>query len=234
MSNGSRAFAPALEFRSLDRFFDRFARFTMRDDVFRRRLVVEMALKRGQRVLDVGCGTGSLLLEVKAQQPGAEVVGIDPDPDILSIAREKARGAAVPIALDVGYADHLPYADGSFDHVVSTLAFHHLTSQERRAALREAMRVLRPGGGLHIGDFGQPASFLRPLMVPLASVGGGGAAPTTWPGACRSSSSRPGSGTCGRPLASAPASPSPSACCTRAGRATVRAEPASGTPGAWS
>jgi ubiquinone/menaquinone biosynthesis C-methylase UbiE len=171
MSKDSRAFAPALEFRSLDRFFDRFARFTMRDDVFRRRLVQEMGVRPGERVLDVGCGTGTLLLEVQAQQPGAEIVGIDPDPDILSIAREKARRAAVSIALDVGFADELPYADATFDHVVSTLAFHHLTTGERQAALREAMRVLRPGGGLHIGDFGPPARIARPLLLPLVSVG---------------------------------------------------------------
>lgn len=131
---------------------------------------------RGSLAPSWSVGCSRMLLEVMGQEPGAEAQGIDPDADILSIAREKARRAGVAIALDVGFADELPHGDASFDHVVSTLAFHHLTPEEKDAALREAMRVLKPGGGLHIGDFGRPARILRPLMVPLVSIGAARAA----------------------------------------------------------
>ena len=95
-------------------------------DAVRRVLVQQVACRAGDRVLEIGCGTGSLLLAVKQAQPGAEVVGLDPDPAALAIARRKADRAGVPIRTDQGYADELPYADASFDRVLSSRMFHHL------------------------------------------------------------------------------------------------------------
>jgi SAM-dependent methyltransferase len=89
----------------------------MRVDGLRDRLIEQIGVQAGERVLDVGCGTGTLLLRINAAQPAAVVVGVDPDPDILSIAREKAKRAGVEIDLEVGFADRLPYADGTFDRV---------------------------------------------------------------------------------------------------------------------
>ena len=117
-------------------------------------LIAEARLAPGQRVLDVGCGTGSLALRIRSQLPGVEVVGLDPDPKALAIARRKAVRAGVEIRFDEGYADALPYADAGFDRVTSSFMLHHLDLATRQAMLREALRALRPGGSLHLVDFG--------------------------------------------------------------------------------
>jgi ubiquinone/menaquinone biosynthesis C-methylase UbiE len=136
-------------------------------DAARRVLVQQIAPRPGDRVLEIGCGTGSLLLAVKQAQPGAEVVGLDPDPAALAIARRKAERAGVPIRTDQGYADELPYADASFDRVLSSFMFHHLPRAVKAAALREARRVLKPGGRFHMVDFGGPGSGRRGFIAHL-------------------------------------------------------------------
>jgi ubiquinone/menaquinone biosynthesis C-methylase UbiE len=167
-SAGNRRFVRALELRVLSRFYDPVLR-VLRMDVLRGRLVEQMDVGPGERILDVGCGTGTLLLAIKAAQPGADVAGLDPDPDILSIARRKAGLAGAEIRFDIGFADRLPHADDSFDRVVSTLAFHHLTRREKTDALAEAYRVLKPGGRLHIVDLCRPRGVLmRALTLPMA------------------------------------------------------------------
>ena len=160
-----RPFVPALGFRALNPLFDPLVGLLMRERAFKGRLVDQMELKPGHHVLDVGCGTGTLALLVLERQPKSSVVGLDPDATILDIARRKARGASGTISFDIGYADRLPYADGTFDRVASSLVFHHLARATKRAALGEAYRVLRPGGQLHIADIGQPRSALMRVAV---------------------------------------------------------------------
>ena len=166
-----RKFQPALGLRVLNPIFDPFLRLWIREDQFRQQLVERMRIEPGQRVLDIGCGTGTLLLQIKTREPTAEVVGLDPDRSILQIARRTAAVAGASISFEVGFGDRLPHPDGSFDHVVSTLAFHHLTRQEKREALSEAFRVLRPGGRIHIADFGRPRGLARILTLPVAALG---------------------------------------------------------------
>jgi len=117
-------------------------------------LIREARLEPGQRVLDVGCGTGSLALRIRNQVPRVEVIGLDPDPKALAIARRKAERARVEVRFEEGYGDALSFADASFDRVTSSLMLHHLELATRRGMLREALRVLRPGGSLHLVDFG--------------------------------------------------------------------------------
>jgi SAM-dependent methyltransferase len=119
-----------------------------------RKLADLAALDSAHRVLEIGCGTGNLALLVKRARPQLEVVGLDPDPKALARAGRKARRAGVTLELDRGFADNLPYPDGSVDRVLSSLMFHHLEADLRFASLREVLRVLRPGGSLHLMDLG--------------------------------------------------------------------------------
>lgn len=119
----------------------------------RAELVRQAALRPRQRVLEIGCGTGSLLVEIKRSHPDVETVGLDPDPKALGRARRKANRAALPVQLDRGLADALPYPDASFDRVFSSFMFHHLPADSREPSLREVRRVLKPGGSLHLLDF---------------------------------------------------------------------------------
>ncbi|TDD81464.1 class I SAM-dependent methyltransferase [Actinomadura darangshiensis] len=120
---------------------------------------VELAgIEPGQAVADVGCGTGNLSFAVLAAQPDARVTGLDPDGDALRRAARKARRRGVALTLVQGYADRIPAQDASLDHVVSSLALHHVDDDGRSAFAREALRALRPGGKVTIVDFGGPAS----------------------------------------------------------------------------
>jgi ubiquinone/menaquinone biosynthesis C-methylase UbiE len=149
-------YVPALRFHALTRFYDRFLAVTMREEQLRRLLVAQARIQPGHRVLDVGCGTGTLAVLIKQIVPDAEVVGLDIDPEVLALARNKARAAGVEIHFVEGLAYDPPLEEGSFDRIVSTLVFHHLTTADKRKTLERARALLRPGGEIHIGDWGAP------------------------------------------------------------------------------
>lgn len=117
-----------------------------------RPLVDQAAVRPGQRLLEIGCGTGNLALLVARLHPGVEVTGLDPDRRALARARRKAARRGTPVRWDRGFAQELPYPDATFDRVLSSLMLHHLEADDKVAALREARRVLRPGGTLHVVD----------------------------------------------------------------------------------
>lgn len=118
------------------------------------RLVDQADLRAGQRVLEIGCGTGNLALLAKRRHAGVDVVGLDPDAKALARAARKARRRGLAVRFDRGFAGALPYADSSFDRVLSAFMFHHLGADDRPRALAEVARTLRPDGWLHLLDFG--------------------------------------------------------------------------------
>jgi ubiquinone/menaquinone biosynthesis C-methylase UbiE len=126
-------------------------------DAVRREMLERAGLAPGQRVLEIGCGTGSLLLQLAAAQPQLEIIGLDPDPKALARARRKCARRGLAVQLDRGFSDALPYPEAHFDRVFSSFMFHHLAAQVKRATLAEVRRVLRPGAALHLLDFGGPA-----------------------------------------------------------------------------
>jgi ubiquinone/menaquinone biosynthesis C-methylase UbiE len=127
-------------------------------DVARRALLDQAFIQPGHRVLDVGCGTGTLVVLIKRLHPDVDVIGLDPDPRVLARARRKAERASVSIQFDHGFSDALPYTDASVDRVYSSFMFHHLQRDEKQGTLREVRRVLRPGGVFRLLDFGGPES----------------------------------------------------------------------------
>jgi ubiquinone/menaquinone biosynthesis C-methylase UbiE len=116
-----------------------------------RTLIDQAGFAPGQRVLEIGCGTGNLAIRVKRAHPGVELVGSDPDPLALARAQRKARDLD-GIRFQRDYAQRLPYPDASFDRVLSALMLHHLDHNMKVAAAAEVSRVLRPGGSLHLVD----------------------------------------------------------------------------------
>lgn len=119
----------------------------------REELVKQANIQPNQRVLDLGCGTGTLVVLLKRKYPTAEIVGVDPDPKALQRAQKKVRRAGVAVQLDEGFADELPYEAGTFDRVLSSFMLHHLEEHEREKTLREVLRVLKPAGTFHLLDF---------------------------------------------------------------------------------
>ena len=127
-------------------------------DRARRALLDQAAIQPGQRVLEIGCGTGSLAMLIQRLHPDVNIVGLDPDPKALARARRKVERARPPIQFDCGFSDALPYPGASFDRVFSSFMFHHLQEAEKEKTLREVWRVLKPGGFFHMVDFGGPES----------------------------------------------------------------------------
>lgn len=132
----------------------------MPEATFKGHLVAQARIGSSERVLDLGCGTATLTLLIKSIHPDATVIGIDGDAKILQIGRRKAEKAGLKITLTQAMAFNLPYSNASFDGVLSSLMFHHLTREDKDRSLKEANRVLRPGGSIHVADFGKPQNLL--------------------------------------------------------------------------
>lgn len=154
-SDRGRDFLPGMGRTWLLPLYDLFTRFA-RVRALHERTVELARIEPGQSVLDVGCGTANLSFAVLRAVPGAVVTGHDPDAGALRIAARKAGRRGVRLSLVQGYADRLLPEDGSVDHVVSSLALHHVDDAGREGFAREAHRVLRPGGRVTIVDFGAP------------------------------------------------------------------------------
>ena len=164
MGRSNEEYIPALGIRALTPFYDLIQRWVVRDTRFKSRLIEQAGIQAGHRVLDLGCGTGTLAIMVKRAQPDAEVVGLDADPQMLKVASTKASREAPAIKFDQGMTFSLPYPDASFDRVLSSLMIHHLKTPDKEKTAREIYRILKPGGQLHVIDFGKPRTFYGKLV----------------------------------------------------------------------
>ena len=158
MPTSRDTYVHALSYRWLDRLYDPLIRVSMREMAFKRRLVEQAGIQPGHHVLDLGCGTATLTILAKQMHPRAALTGLDGDPRILGIAAGKTSRAGLDVKLDCGMSFDLPYPHGSFDRVLTCLMLHHLTRADKLRTLLEVLRTLRPGGELHIADWGMPAS----------------------------------------------------------------------------
>lgn len=161
-----KEYIPALNKDWLTPVYDPLIRIMMREQAFKQRLVERVNLQPGDRVLDLGCGTGTLAVMLQRHQPQAVITGLDGDERMLEMARRKTRQDGLDqIRWEKGLAYELPYPDETFDGVVSSLMTHHLTAANKRKTFAETRRVLKPGGRFFIADFGAPHDGLMRLVA---------------------------------------------------------------------
>jgi ubiquinone/menaquinone biosynthesis C-methylase UbiE len=124
-----------------------------------RRMTVDQALlKPGESILDVGCGTGGVTIPAKLRVgENGNAAGIDPSPEMIAVAKKKASRTGLEIDFRIGVIESLPYPDGTFDAVTSSLMMHHLPEHLRSKGLAEIKRVLKPGGRILIADMVRPS-----------------------------------------------------------------------------
>lgn len=164
MTTTSNDFVPALgRAGNIDRY-DRVIALMTRERRWRSALVELIDPQPGERIVDIGCGTGTLAIVLWQKAPGALVTGVDPDPAVLAIARAKAAAAPVDWVHAMGDAlDDIPHLAGC-DRITSSLVLHQCPVAVKSSILRQKWRLLRPGGQMFIADYGEQRSFLMRLL----------------------------------------------------------------------
>lgn len=166
-------YVPALAYHWLTPFYDVVVRTTTRERRFKQALIRQASLAPGQRVLDLASGTGTLAIWIKQREPLLDVTGVDIDPGILARAVRKAKSANVAVNFSRALSYELPYLAAHFDRVVSSLFFHHLSWEDKSRTAQELFRVLKPGGQLHVADWGHQANFvMRGLFLMIQCLDG--------------------------------------------------------------
>lgn len=152
--------------------YDAVLRWTFPEQRIREAVIDALVPHWGDLILDVGCGTGSLLAMIAAKEADATLVGIDPSANMLEVAKGKLHEVWRSTLLEMKAA-RLDFSNGTFDKAVSTLVFHHLQEEEKAVALCEIHRVLKPGGLLVLADFARPATpIMRLLFCLIQSLDG--------------------------------------------------------------
>ncbi|MEB3020742.1 class I SAM-dependent methyltransferase [[Mycobacterium] crassicus] len=155
-------FTPALGRLAPARFFDYVVALT-RERLWRGLTVMHLAPRPDDAILDVGCGTGSLALLAARVEPHAKITGLDPDPEILAVARSKDAQTRVRWLTGMGDALVDSVGAASMDAVMSSLVLHQCPLAVKSAILDSMFAVLRPGGRLVITDYGLQRTALMRL-----------------------------------------------------------------------
>lgn len=168
-----KQYTPALRFHFLTPIYDWVVKWSSKERLFKQRLIQQAALIDGLKVLDIGCGTGSLLYMIgdkHEKHNKLELHGIDIDQKSLRIARKKLKRKQKNVQIHHAPVTQLPFNPEYFDKVFCSLMFHHLTDKDKSITLKEIYRVIKPGGELHFADWGKPSSIwirMRFLIVQL-------------------------------------------------------------------
>lgn len=167
-------YVPALGRPELTGLYDHVLALVARERRWRALLLEALKPRDGELIVDIGCGTGSQAIVIKTHCPGARVVGVDPDPAVLEIARAKARRAGVEIewfqALGGQAADLV--GAGTADAAISSLVLHQCDVPVKREILEAMARLCRPGGRVLIADYGRQRGLMRLLFRMVQAVDG--------------------------------------------------------------
>lgn len=160
-------FIPAFNYDFLTPFYDFLTNLLGFGYKEREKIVNLLQLKNSEKLLDVGCGTGTLVIVAKDLHPKNDIIGIDIDQNILRIAQSKTNEKELKIKFINASADKLPFDTSTFDVVVSTLIFHHLPLSVKKGAIKEIKRVLKNNGRFLLVDFGKADGLLLKLLYNL-------------------------------------------------------------------
>ncbi len=163
---------PALGKDWLTPFFDMLLAVVGLGDAFKERVLEKARIQPDERLLDVGCGTATLLLAAKSRYPTLSAIGMDSDERVLALARKKIQKKGLEVEVMLARAEALPFDSSSFDVIVSTLIFHHLPTEIKKQAMREIHRVLRPGGRFLLADFAKPQGLVLTIVFAVATLMG--------------------------------------------------------------
>lgn len=170
----ANTFTPALGHAALTPLYDFAIALMTREQRWRRALVQQIAPRNGDVIVDVGCGTGSLLLLLARAAPRATLIGVDPDQEVLRRAKAKAVRVQAQVRFEQGFAhDVASFAAHAPTKIVSSLVFHQTSLAEKEQGLSAMLAALRPGGELHIADYGlQRTPLMRSLFRQVQRLDG--------------------------------------------------------------
>lgn len=163
---GEPRYVPALGYHFLTPLYDTAVALLTREATWRRALVRQIAPDQRDVVVDVGCGTGTLAVMLKRASPYTTVYGLDPDPNVLGRAEIKARDQGVLVHFMRGYGAEVAERAASLrvSKVVSSLVLHQVPLADKREMLQGMYAALKPGGEIHIADYGLQRSVLMRLL----------------------------------------------------------------------
>ncbi len=165
IASGAKAYTPALGSAPM-RLYDLALRIFTREQAWRAAVLRQLAPIAGEKLIGVGCGTGTLILAIARLQPAARTFGRDPDPEALQMARSKAEKAGIANEFRLGFADETA-AQGQFGALTCTLVLHQIPLAGKRAALAAMFAALEPGGRLVIADYSLQRSWLMRTLFRL-------------------------------------------------------------------
>lgn len=165
-----KEYIPAMNFDFLTPFYDIFVEILGYGKNQRKKVVDLLELKKGDNLLDVGCGTGTFLLFAKQKYPTIEMTGIDIDANVLDIAEKKAKKSGLEITFVETSSAKLPFPNASFTVAVSSLVFHHLPTDVKKQTLQEVYRVLKKNGRFLLADFGKKKGFILSTIACITEL----------------------------------------------------------------
>lgn len=168
----NKKFIPALRYDKLTPLYDKVISWTMPERKFRSKLIKYLNPQQDEKILEFGFGSGQNIINALQFEDKAQYTGLDIDPKIKTIARKKLQQLNLLkfVRLDLYNGNGFPYPDNSFDKIFSCLVFHQLTTADKKSALAEILRVLRPNGTLLICDWGKPLNILSSLGFYLVQL----------------------------------------------------------------